>query len=66
MMEKSIIKGPEANAFFQKLIKATGQSPQWNFYKYLIGKDGSTVRAFESSVTPEQLDTKVQALLTGK
>jgi glutathione peroxidase len=66
MLEKSIIKGADANGFFQKLIKATGQSPQWNFYKYLISKDGVSVKPFESSVTPEQLDTKIQALLNSK
>lgn len=66
MMEKSVIKGSDANVFFQKLIKATGQTPQWNFYKYLISKDGSTVKAFESSVKPEQLDSKILALLSNK
>ena len=66
MLEKSIIKGADANGFFQKLIKATGQAPQWNFSKYLIGRDGVSVKSYESSVTPEQLDTKVQALLNAK
>lgn len=66
MLEKSEIKGPAANAFFQKLIKSTGKSPEWNFYKYLIGRDGSSVSAFASSATPEQLDVKIRALLTGK
>jgi glutathione peroxidase len=66
MLEKSIIKGTDANGFFQKLIKATGQSPQWNFSKYLIGRDGVSVKSYESSVTPEQLDTKIQGLLSSK
>jgi glutathione peroxidase len=66
MLEKSVIKGSDANIFFTKLIKATGQSPQWNFYKYLISRDGSSIKAFESSVTPEQLDAKIQALLSSK
>jgi len=66
MLEKSVIKGAGANGFFQKLIKATGQTPQWNFSKYLIGRDGVSVKSYESSVTPEQLDTKIQALLNSK
>jgi glutathione peroxidase len=66
MLEKSIIKGADANGFFQKLIKATGQTPQWNFAKYLIARDGVSVKSYESSTTPEQLDTKVQALLSAK
>ncbi len=64
MLEKSAVQGLEANAFFQKLIKATGQAPEWNFYKYLIGRDGESVEAFASNVTPEQLDSKISSLLT--
>lgn len=63
MMEKSVVKGPSANAFFQNLIKSTGQAPEWNFYKYLIGRDGSAIEAFASHVTPEQLDSKISSLL---
>jgi len=33
MMEKSAVQEPAANAFFQKLIKATGHEPEWNFNK---------------------------------
>ncbi|MGD0958360.1 MAG: glutathione peroxidase [Methylomonas sp.] len=66
MMEKSAIKGSDSNIFFKKLFKATGQTPQWNFYKYLIGKDGTTITAYESSFRPEQLEPKIKALLSGK
>ncbi|WP_347988413.1 glutathione peroxidase [Methylomonas sp. AM2-LC] len=66
MMEKSVIKGSDANIFFRKLYKATGQAPQWNFSKYLISKNASTITAFESSVAPEQLDGKIRALLSAK
>ncbi len=64
VLEKSVLKGSSANVFFQKLIKATGQAPEWNFYKYLIARDGSSVEAFSSDVTPEQLDSKISALLS--
>jgi glutathione peroxidase len=63
VLEKSAVKGSSANVFFQKLIKATGKAPEWNFYKYLIARDGSSVEAFSSDVTPEQLDSKISALL---
>ena len=66
MLEKSVVKGSSANAFFQKLIKATGQAPEWNFNKYLIGRDGSSIEAFASNVTPEQLDSKISSLLSPK
>jgi glutathione peroxidase len=66
MLEKSSVKGSDANMFFQQLIRATNKPPQWNFYKYLIARDGKTVTAFESSITPEQLDSKIQSLLAEK
>jgi glutathione peroxidase len=66
MMEKSVVTGSSTNAFFHKLIKDTGQAPEWNFYKYLIGRDGSSIEAFASNVTPEQLDSKISSLLSTK
>ena len=64
MFQTSKIKGPNANKFFQGLIESTGKAPEWNFYKYLISSNGKNISAFESSVTPEQLDAKIQALIT--
>ncbi|KJV05617.1 glutathione peroxidase [Methylocucumis oryzae] len=66
MMEKSQVKGAAANGFFQKLFEATGEAPAWNFHKYLIDRTGTSVAAFPSNVTPEQLDSKVSALLSAK
>lgn len=66
MLEKSVVTGAAANKFFQKLIKYSGQEPQWNFYKYLIGPEGSFIEVFASNVTPEQLDSKISGLLSTK
>ncbi len=66
MLEKSVVTGSSANAFFQKLIKATGHEPEWNFNKYLIGRDGSSIEAFASNVTPGELDSKISSLLNPK
>ena len=65
MVEKSIVKGPDANPVYRKLAEATGQAPQWNFHKYLISRDGKTVKAFPSKVTPDSptLVKEVEALL---
>ena len=35
------------------LAKATGQVPQWNFHKYLIGRDGRTVASFGTRTAPD-------------
>lgn len=52
MFEKSIVKGPNANALFRDLTKATGYAPQWNFHKYLIDRKGNVVNNYASATTP--------------
>ena len=37
---------------FADLAKRTGQSPKWNFHKYLISRDGKEVQSFASDVDP--------------
>lgn len=53
MFEKSSVKGPDANALYKDLIKATGSAPQWNFYKYLIDSKGNVVNNYSSLTTPD-------------
>jgi glutathione peroxidase len=31
---------------------ASGQAPEWNFHKYLVGRDGRLIASFPSMVTP--------------
>ncbi len=52
----SHVTGAHANALFAQLISATGTSPKWNFYKYLIGRDGRVIGAYSSFTTPEDAD----------
>lgn len=44
--------GAGANPLFAELARRTGQWPRWNFHKYLVARDGSTVRSFASEVDP--------------
>ena len=37
---------------FADLARRTGQAPQWNFHKYLIGRDGLAVISHASPVDP--------------
>lgn len=52
MVATSSVKGKSANPFFQALIAKSGQSPTWNFNKYLISADFQTVSHFQSASKP--------------
>jgi glutathione peroxidase len=62
------VKGAGANALYKQLAQLTGQAPQWNFYKYLVGRDGKVVAAYASKVTPEdpQLLRAIEGQLAAK
>ncbi len=53
MMSKTTVVGRDAHPFFRALAQRTGQAPQWNFHKYLIARDGQTVRSYASAVAPD-------------
>lgn len=36
---------------------------KWNFTKFLVGRDGSVIRRYESTATPEQIGTDLAELL---
>ena len=53
MFEKASIVTAKPSAPYPALIKATGQSPQWNFHKYLISRDGKKISSYASDVKPD-------------
>jgi glutathione peroxidase len=53
MMEKSGVKKDNANPVFAQLIATTGEAPEWNFHKYLVSRDGSTVQSFPAPLQPD-------------
>jgi glutathione peroxidase len=52
MFAKSVVSGSERNALFAELAQATGTSPKWNFYKYLIDRYGKVVDSYSSQTSP--------------
>lgn len=52
MFNKTAVTGREAHPLYRQLAARTGQAPQWNFHKYLIARDGLTVRSFGSATEP--------------
>ncbi len=53
MFAKSSVHGDDVNPFYAQLIKATGTTPKWNFYKYLIDRNGKVIASYTSVTTPE-------------
>jgi glutathione peroxidase len=52
MFAKSSVRGAQANALFRQLAQATGRQPLWNFYKYLVARDGKVVASYSSLTAP--------------
>jgi glutathione peroxidase len=65
MFEKVRVKGKSATPFYQYLARVTGESPRWNFHKYLIDREGRVVASFPSQVEPDdrRLTDRIEALL---
>ncbi|MDD2810414.1 glutathione peroxidase [Rhodoferax sp.] len=61
MFSKSVVSGANSNPLYQDLAKATGKTPQWNFYKYLIDRNGRVVDSY-SSLTGPQSGSLVSAI----
>jgi glutathione peroxidase len=53
MFTKTAVKGSQATPLFKWLIKRTNTAPKWNFYKYLISRDGQNVESFGSLTGPQ-------------
>ena len=53
MFVKSRVTGDPLNPLFAELRAKTGAAPRWNFHKYVIARDGSTVRAFGTTTSPK-------------
>ncbi len=52
MFEKTSVRKGLANQFYEFLAGATGKYPRWNFYKYLIDREGRVVDVFSSLTRP--------------
>ncbi|UNK44120.1 glutathione peroxidase [Luteimonas sp. S4-F44] len=53
MFQKVHVVGPDAVPLYRQLAEATGQAPQWNFHKYLIGRDGRVLAQWGSRTKPD-------------
>lgn len=56
MFEPIKVRGDEADPLYLKLANEAGKQPKWNFNKYLMNKDGSSIKHYGSRVKPEDED----------
>ncbi|MBI3505937.1 MAG: glutathione peroxidase [Proteobacteria bacterium] len=54
LAEKNVVVGAKAHPFYRWLAQELGEGalPRWNFFKYLIGRDGRPRGAWPSRVEP--------------
>lgn len=53
MFSKTSVRGEQASPFFKQLTRLTQTAPKWNFYKYVISRDGQRVKAYSSMTGPQ-------------
>jgi glutathione peroxidase len=53
MFTKTSVTGKDASPLFRQLSAKTGTAPKWNFYKYVISRNGQSVESFNSMTDPK-------------
>ena len=53
MFTKTAVKGESASKLYKELAVATKTTPKWNFYKYLISRDGQKIKSYGSMTGPQ-------------
>ncbi len=67
IMKKVDVNGSEAHPIFQYLKSQTkgllGSSIKWNFTKFLISRDGKTIKRYAPTTKPEKMKNDIEAML---
>lgn len=68
MFSKSRVRGADADPFWKNLVAVSGTAPKWNFYKYLIGRDGKIIDTYSSMTSPDsgRLQADIEEALAEK
>ncbi len=62
IVAKQDVVGPNAHPFYRwAAAEKPRETPQWNFHKYLVGRDGRLVAAFATGIEP--MDARVIAAI---
>jgi glutathione peroxidase len=65
---KSSVSGSNTNPLFKIVIGKTGTTSKWNFYKYLIDRNGNVVDSYGSMTKPtsSSITVEIEKLLGEK
>jgi glutathione peroxidase len=68
MFEKSSVTSLQTNPLYAELVARTGDSPKWNFHKYLLDRNGNPAGTFASKIEPDdrELVARLEKLLADK
>lgn len=53
MSQPQSVRGSQATPLFRQLAEQSGTAPKWNFYKYVVDRQGTVVAAFNSKTAPD-------------
>lgn len=53
MTQTQPVRGQDATPLFRELAEQAGAAPRWNFYKYVVDREGRVVAHFSSKVKPD-------------
>ncbi len=53
MAQTQSVRGSDATPLFKELAEQAGGAPRWNFYKYVVDRNGKVVDYFSSKVEPD-------------
>ena len=53
MAQTQPVRGSDATPLFKELARQAGGAPRWNFYKYVVDRNGKVVDYFSSKVEPD-------------
>lgn len=67
IMKKIDVNGDNAHPIFKYLRSQTrgffGDKVKWNFTKFLISRDGSSIKRYSPTTAPEKLESDIEKLL---
>jgi glutathione peroxidase len=56
MFESVSVRGDNADPLYVMLANKAGTAPKWNFYKYLMNKNGDIVESYSAFTKPDDQD----------